>query len=434
MLQRLNAMITLTTSDIYSEVAQLMETHSSRKHEEAKRIADGIFVYLENSDKEHLLGISCFALGMRFHVKSEFKQALVHFEQGYLNAGNEKDIAAINHFGTALANRSMGNLDEAVNQLFLAVEKINTRGPLKNFLLYVYVQLGEIHVVINEHEIALDFFSKVQQVSNNTWKNMALLYNAIGGCYYSMKQYEKGREFLQKAVNSKEISPTLLSKAQNDLGMLHLELGELNEAETILRESIRIREELKMEDAAGTSMCHLAETYLKQNRVSEAIELLNSCKLISEKYDTKWKGLRILNLLAKAYSLNQDHRTANEYYEQSNILQNKVKGEQEKNILKLKNEQIEKQKKIIQEKHQQLSATLEEIKQLKINRKAMLFSWITVIALVLVSEIFIDPIIENYSYNIAISLLVKTGIALLFKPIDGMYESILWSKTIKKIE
>jgi hypothetical protein len=53
----------------------------------------------------------------------------------------------------------------------------------------------------------------------------------------------------------------------------------------------------------------------------------------------------------------------------------------------------------------------------------------------LVSEIFIDPFIENYySYNIAISLAVKIGIALLFKPIDGMYESILWNKTIKKIE
>jgi tetratricopeptide (TPR) repeat protein len=428
-------MITLNTPDIYSEVTKLMETHSSRKHEEAKRIADGIFAYLENSDREHLQGISCFALGMRFHVKSEFKQALIHFEQGYLNAGKEKDIAAINHLGTAFANRSMGNLDEAVNQLFLAVEKINPQGPLKDFLLFMYVQLGEIHVVINEHEIALDFFSKVQQVSNSTWKNLALLYNAIGGCYYSMKQYEKGREFLQKAVNSKEISPTLLSKAQNDLGMLHLDLDELYEAETILKESIRIREEHQMEDAAGTSMCYLAETYLKQNRVSEAIDLLNRCKLISEKYDTKWKRVRILNLLAKAYSLNQDHRIANEYYEQYHVLQNNVKGEQEKNILKLKNEQIEKQKKIIQEKHQELSATLEEIKQLKINRKAFLFSWITVILLVLVSEIFIDPFIENYySYNIAISLAVKIGIALLFKPIDGMYESILWNKTIKKIE
>ena len=427
-------MTALPTFDIYNEVIKLMETHSSRKHEEAKKIADGIFAYFEISGNEHLQGLSCFALGMRFHVKSEFKEALIHFEQGYLNAGKEKDIAAINHLGTAFSSRSMGNLDEAVSQLFLAVEKINPQGPLKDFLLYMYMQLGEIHIVINEHEIALDFFDKTLHTPNNTWQNMALLYNAIGVCYHSMRQYEKGREFLLKAMNSKEISTTLLSKTQNDLGMLHLDMGELHEAELILKESIRIRKENKMEDVASTSMCLLAETYLKQNRVDEAIELLNSCKVISEKYNTKWKEVKILNLLAKAHYLNQDHKIANEYYEQYNTLQNEVKREQEKNILKLKNEQIEKQKKTIQEKHQQLSATLEEIKQLKINRKAVLFSWITVIVLVLVSEIFLDPIIENYSYNTVISLLVKIGIALLFKPLDGMYESILWNKTIKKIE
>jgi tetratricopeptide (TPR) repeat protein len=427
-------MITLTTPDIYSEVIKLMETHSSRKHEEAEKIADGIFAYFEsNKDEQHLKGIASFALGMRFHVKSEFKEALIHFERGYLDAGEQKDIAAINHMGTALSTRSMGNMDEAVNQLFLASENMSLQGPLKDFLMYVNMQLGEIHVAISEYDIALDFFNKVLTESNNKWRNKALLYNAIGCCYHGMKQYEKGREFFHKAIANPEISPTLLSKAQNDLGMLHLELDELEEAETILKESIRIREDHKMEDATGTSMSYLAETYLKQNRVNEAIELLNKCKTISKKYDTKWKEVKILFLLAKAHCLSEDFKTATEYFGQYNVLQNEVKGGQEKNILKLKNEQIEKQKKIILEKHQQLSSTLNEIKQLKINRKALLFSWITIIILVLVSEIFIDPIIENYSYNIVISLFVKIGIALLFKPLDGMYESILWKKTIKKI-
>src|SRR4051812_24945065 len=123
-------MTILTTPDIYSEVTKLMETHSSRKHEEAKIIADKIFAYLEAHDSKDLQGISSFALGMRFHVKSEFKEALIHFERGYLNAGKGKDIAAINHFGTALSARSMGNMDEAVSQLFLGVEKINPNGPL----------------------------------------------------------------------------------------------------------------------------------------------------------------------------------------------------------------------------------------------------------------------------------------------------------------
>jgi hypothetical protein len=78
-------------------------------------------------------------------------------------------------------------------------------------------------------------------------------------------------------------------------------------------------------------------------------------------------------------------------------------------------------------------ATFEEVKKLKINRKATLFSWLTVIILVLISETFLDPLIEDYAYDTALSLLVKIGIALLFKPIDGIYEKILWKKVINKV-
>ena len=111
-----------------------------------------------------------------------------------------------------------------------------------------------------------------------------------------------------------------------------------------------------------------------------------------------------------------------------------AKSEQERKIFKLKNEQIEKQRKIIADKHSQLMATFDEVKRLKINRKSIYFSWITVILLVLVSEIFLDPMIEHLAYDNFLSLAVKVAIACLFKPIDGMYESILWNRAIKKVE
>ena len=120
-------------------------------------------------------------------------------------------------------------------------------------------------------------------------------------------------------------------------------------------------------------------------------------------------------------------------YEQYNTLIKEAKSEQERKIFRLKNEQIEKQRKIIADKHSQLMATFDEVKRLKINRKSIYFSWMTVIILVLISEMILDPWIEHLSYDNILSLGVKVLIACLFKPIDGMYESILWNRTIRKV-
>jgi hypothetical protein len=139
-----------------------------------------------------------------------------------------------------------------------------------------------------------------------------------------------------------------------------------------------------------------------------------------------------LSLLARANSVAKNYEEAISYYEQYQALYDNVKGEQERNIFKFKNAQIERQKRIISEKHAQLAATLDEIKRLKVDRKATIFSWTTIIVMVVISELFLDPIIENYAYNNVLSLGVKVMIALLFKPIDGLYEKILWERAIKK--
>jgi hypothetical protein len=55
------------------------------------------------------------------------------------------------------------------------------------------------------------------------------------------------------------------------------------------------------------------------------------------------------------------------------------------------------------------------------------------VLLVLPSLWSLTPMIEHLSYNNVLSLAVKVLIACLFKPIDGIYESILWNRTIKKV-
>ena len=78
--------------------------------------------------------------------------------------------------------------------------------------------------------------------------------------------------------------------------------------------------------------------------------------------------------MARAQRSINNYELAVGFYEQYIALYQEVKGEQERNILRFKNEQIERQRKVISDKHSQLAATLEEIKRLKVNRKAIIFS------------------------------------------------------------
>jgi tetratricopeptide (TPR) repeat protein len=248
-----------------------------------------------------------------------------------------------------------------------------------------------------------------------------------------MRQYEKSKYHFTQALQLENLSREVVARGQNDLGVLLLEMKEYEEAEELLTTSLAIREEAQLEDAASTSMLGLSEVYLARGRSKDAVELLTRCKAITDKFQTKQKQVRLLQLLARAYSACGKYEEATQAYEQYNSLLRDAKSEQERRIFKLKNEQIEKQRKVIADKHSQLMATFDEVRRLKINRKSIYFSWMTVILLVLISEIFLDPWIEHLSYDNFISLSVKVLIACLFKPIDGMYEKILWDRAMGKV-
>lgn len=91
--------------------------------------------------------------------------------------------------------------------------------------------------------------------------------------------------------------------------------------------------------------------------------------------------------------------------------------------------QISEQKQQIENKNAQLKNILDEVARLKINHRSVIFSIVTVAALVLLTEVYFDPLIEEYAYNTYISLAAKIGVALLFKPFEGLYEKILLKRS-----
>lgn len=220
-------------------------------------------------------------------------------------------------------------------------------------MAYCYQSLGDIHTAINEYEMAINYFNSAYKSTKADHDRSAFfrLHMGLGSCYLKKKEYEKSKFHLTTALAVNDRPPPIISRVQNDLGVLYLEIKEYENAEKCLASSLATREANGLEDASCTSMIGLAEVYLEQNKIPEAIQLLNRCLQLADKYQAKWKKIEVLKLMARAQRSINNYELAVGYYVQYIALSQEVKGEQERNILRFKNEQIERQRKVISDKH-----------------------------------------------------------------------------------
>lgn len=425
----------LDDDTIRSEVVEFLHLLPSRDRQLLKDRSIPLLKFLEaGSDRDYPAMIAMIRGYVAF-VETNFTEAIDFFESGVEKSRNYPSLLGAQYIGLGICQRSLGDHDQAVSYFYRALDLIDSKSQFRKFVVYCYHLLGEIYVAIEEYDKAIEYFNKEFDLVGTKPQGVSLfrVMNGLGVCYQRMKQYDQAKDCLTKALHAENLSREVFARAQNDLGMLHLELKQYDDAEGLLMASLRTREEMALEDASSTTMMGLGEVYLAQGRTQDAVDILCRCRTITDKFKTKQKQVKTIQLLARALSANGDYENAAGLYEQFNSMVKVTRSEQEKKIFKLMNEQIERQRKMIAEKHEQLTATFEEVKRLKINRKSIYFSWMTVILLVLVSEVILDPLIEHLAYDNLLSLAVKVLIACLFKPIDGIYESILWNRAIKKV-
>lgn len=353
--------------------------------------------------------------------------------------GMPTDILGVIYWAMGNCNRSKGNIDLAVEYEIKASENINPDGVFALTYAYAQYQLGELHVAIHEIDEAIRYYEKALGVvmkynskSRNTGTTAAFrVHDGLGICYMLLNEYEKSKEYFDKALQAEGLSAAEKARALCDLGKLKTKTDDLTSAEQVLRKSLELREQNKLEDAASTSMINLANVLTKLGRADEAVELLHKAEQITEKYKALGKQISMYKSLADAYEMLDQKEKALTYFKQYDRLNNEVRNSQEHKIFNLKNKQIEAQKQAVQEKNTALKTTLDELARVKTSRKSLFFSIVTAIALVILTEAFVDPVIDSYAYNTYISLGVKVIIALMLRPMENFYERILLRRAMK---
>lgn len=102
------------------------------------------------------------------------------------------------------------------------------------------------------------------------------------------------------------------------------------------------------------------------------------------------------------------------------------------NRLNKANEELTQSHKEIKRKNELLQNTIDELTKAKISKKATTIVFTAAILLFVVSEVFLEPIVDSFIKQNYINVAIKGSIALLLKPIDYLVEWYLLRDAMRK--
>ncbi len=105
----------------------------------------------------------------------------------------------------------------------------------------------------------------------------------------------------------------------------------------------------------------------------------------------------------------------------------------EEKILEQKKE-LEAQRDVLEEQNETIRENYDQLRKARISRRAVIIVLLLAVALFVLSEIFLEPLIEEYVDGNYAGLMLKGTIALLLKPLETFVENYLTKRSYKHIE
>ena len=202
-----------------------------------------------------------FFAGSLFHAHLRCREAkLVSGSQGAHKAFQVLEKASM----------SLKQVDDKSTESFKL-----TQGLYSYFEGEIYYQNKDYQKAIKCLESSLDLMEGPSKLDTD----LARCYNALGNCYYGLGRPEKSLEFYNKALKMREELSSSnfhydMPVYKNQIGIVHEEKGEYDEAVKCYKDALELLEELKClgyEDEALFRR-NLANVYVRQEKYKEAEE------------------------------------------------------------------------------------------------------------------------------------------------------------------
>ncbi|MCU0447364.1 MAG: hypothetical protein MUE85_20910 [Microscillaceae bacterium] len=168
-----------------------------------------------------------------------------------------------------------------------------------------------------------------------------------------------------------------------------------------------------------------AKSVLKQSPTSPN-QLLKEYEQLSKDYEKLLNDAKVITNISDRLQnkLNQANDKLNETNEELN---------EANHSLTISAEEIQRKNELLQKTNELLQETIEELVKARVGRRAATVVLMVAILLFVLSEVFLEPIIDDYFQNeVWMNLIIKLLLALSLRPIDYFVEHYLRRAAMKK--
>jgi tetratricopeptide (TPR) repeat protein len=195
---------------------------------------------------------------------------------------DEGQSYALNKLGIAYRSVSQHEKSIAYHERALALANISNSLELKlyslNMLSLTYRRIDAIKTALNFAQEALKLGESEKEQTLEIKKSINFAINNIGNIYLSLKQYKIALEkFEQSLKQDKNIGNKFgLAVNNQNIGECYEQLGQLDLALSYFKKALNYNNEIRND--AGQIICNndIAQVYIKQNKLFEAQNILNT--------------------------------------------------------------------------------------------------------------------------------------------------------------
>lgn len=441
-----------TREDVFPFFKELWILNSKFTYEECLMVADELNE-LYKGDQEIEGCIALFMMSSAY-IRNKRNELTIHSNKAIelLQATQNKEGEGAWHIIMGSSYRVLGNNDSALNYIEKGIKQIPEKSYYSRFLVMGYYQGGEIFFLFNKLDESLDYFNKALNLPEIDILLKSRVLNGIGNVLLKQKKFDEASKLLHQSYELVKGNGVKLLHARllSDLGNFYFETKDFNTALEYQSKSYELRKELNLTDPQVTNLLHFYKIYKATGLYDKAFEALKEAYTLAKDNNLKGKLSEIYQKRVEYFEDRKEYKEAltelkqyvssheNEMNASFDLRIGGIKAVHELEFARQEAESTREMNKVLSDanekinaKNQELKLTLDELTRTKISRKSVVVTMMIGISLCLLTEILVDPLIDNYSYNIYISLAVKVIIAIMLKPIDSMYEQFLIKKALK---
>ena len=309
------------------------------------------FYYLNNYDKYQkltkkvlLLAIdkkdtaqiakSFYNLGEYYDLKTELDSAFSYYCKSiklYKNLNDNLILGKITLHKAGIlfdAGNFTESEVESINALKLLSKTNNTRLIYEcyNLIAISLKELNNSKKALEYFDLALKQLDKLETenyTKDKIIQSKVFCYNNIGRVYEKIKQYQEAIHYYIIGLQTKDIKqkyPKSYATLLDNLGYAKMKEGNFKGVETILFESLKIRDSLKIELGIVSSKINIGEYYLYKRDTVKAFAYIKEGLLLSKKFKSSTHSIQSLKLLMENDSNNKTLYT-NQYLKLTDSLQ-----------------------------------------------------------------------------------------------------------------